>query len=188
MLAIPPPFARGALDEHVAEELHFNLLKARATAAVALAHGGVEAEGAAVQTALLSEFRSGEEVAEVVEGADVNGWVGARGFAEGALVNEDGAAQMLDAGQGKGRRGMGDRRWGFGGRVVGFALGFRVVGGLGSGLEFGLERGQQAVTNEGGLAGTAHARETDEAAQRDGNGEVLEVVGGSTGEGEKVGR
>lgn len=121
MLAIAPPVAVRAADEDVAEELHLDLLEARAPAAFALADAGVEAEGAGVEAALLRQFGGGEEFAEVFERADVNGGVGARGFAERGLIDEDDLGEVLPAGEG------GRGAWGVG-RVVFTFVGVGLVG------------------------------------------------------------
>src|SRR2546426_7521726 len=87
--------AVGAADEHIAEELHLDLLETRAAAAFALALGGIEAERAGVEAALLRGVRLGEQFANVVERANVNGRVGARRFAERRLVHENSAPEMF---------------------------------------------------------------------------------------------
>jgi hypothetical protein len=87
--------AAGAANEDVAEELHFDLLEAGATAALALALGRVETEGAGVQAALPGWVRFSEERADVVKRADIDGGVGARGLAQGRLVHVDNAAQRF---------------------------------------------------------------------------------------------
>src|SRR6266511_3962154 len=72
--------AVGAADEHVAEELHFDLLEAGAATTFALALARIEAEGAGVEAALFRGVGLGEQFAEVVERAEVNGGVGRRRF------------------------------------------------------------------------------------------------------------
>ena len=95
MLAVAASLARGAFDEHVAEELHFNLLEARAAAAVALADGGVEAEGAGVKATLLREFRRREEFADGGEQPDVGRRIRPRRATDRALVDLDRLVDLL---------------------------------------------------------------------------------------------
>ena len=108
MRPITPPATFGAGDEDVAEELHFDLLEARATAAFALALCGVEAEGARVEPALAGQFRLGEQFADIVECADINRRIGAGSFGENGLVHDDGVAERFPAREG---RGMIETNW-----------------------------------------------------------------------------
>ena len=97
MLPIAAAIALGAADENVAEELHLDLLEAGTATFLALADTGVEAEGAGVQSALLCHFGLGEDFADVVERANIDGGIGARGFAECGLIHEDDLAEGLVA-------------------------------------------------------------------------------------------
>jgi len=97
MRAVAASVAVGAADEHVAQELHFDLLEPGAAAAFALALGGVEAEGAGIEPALLRRLRLGEERPDVIEGPDIDRRVGARSFAENGLVHQRHPAQVLGA-------------------------------------------------------------------------------------------
>jgi len=99
MRAIPAAAAIRAADEDVAEELHFDLLETGAPAAFALALGGVEAERAGVETAPFRGVRLGEQFPDVVERADVNGGIRARGFAQRRLVHKHGATETFPAAQ-----------------------------------------------------------------------------------------
>jgi len=90
--AIAASVALGAADENIAKKLHLDFLEARAAAAFALALGGVEAERAGVEALAAGGVGLRKEFADVVECADIDGGVGARGFSEGGLVNKDDAA------------------------------------------------------------------------------------------------
>src|SRR5262245_50342266 len=91
--------ALGAADEDVAQELHLDFFESGAAAFFALALTGVEAEGAAVHATLFGELGLGEEIAERIKSADVNGGVAARCSADGGLVDHNGAAERLPTGQ-----------------------------------------------------------------------------------------
>src|SRR5262249_2142430 len=109
----------GATDEHVAEELHLDLLETCAPTALALALAGIEAERAGIETALLRRIRLREEFPDVVERADVNRRVGTRCFAENGLVHEDDPLKRFTAGKNRRLRAIGVR---WVGRAVAFAL------------------------------------------------------------------
>ena len=87
----------GELD--VGEELHFDGDGAVAFADVAAAAGDVEGEHAGGEVAALGVGLRGEELADVVEGLDVGDGVGARGAADGGLVDEDDLVEVLRAGE-----------------------------------------------------------------------------------------
>src|ERR1041385_6842921 len=95
MLPIPSPVAIGALDEHVAEKLHFDFFEPRAATALALALRGIEAERTGIQTALLREIGLREHFADVVERADVNRRIRPRRLAEDRLVDQHNAAEVF---------------------------------------------------------------------------------------------
>jgi len=99
MRSIAAAVAIGAADEHIAEELHLDLLEAGAATTFALALAGIEAECAGVEAALFGGVGLGEQFADVVERADVNGGVGTRGLAERLLVHEHGTAELFPTGQ-----------------------------------------------------------------------------------------
>ena len=90
-------FFAGQLD--VGEELHFDGDGAVAFAGVAAAAGDVEGEGSGGEALALGVGLGGEEGADVVEGLDVGDGVGARGAADGGLVDEDDFIEVLDAGE-----------------------------------------------------------------------------------------
>ena len=72
---IPPAIAIRAPDEHVTEELHFDLFEAGPAATFTLTDGGVEAECAGVQASLASLFGLGKHLTDVVERADIDGGI-----------------------------------------------------------------------------------------------------------------
>ena len=91
-------FFAGELD--VGEELHFDGDGAVAFADVAAAAGDVEGEAAGGEALALGVGLGGEEGADFVEGLDVGDGVGARGAADGGLVDEDDVVEVLGAGEG----------------------------------------------------------------------------------------
>ncbi|OPZ03672.1 MAG: hypothetical protein BWZ09_02302 [Alphaproteobacteria bacterium ADurb.BinA305] len=84
-----------AAQPHVGQELHLDVLEARAGAGRAAAVAGVEAEGAGGIAALLRLRQGGEEGTDRVPGADVAHRVGARALADRRLVHHDHAAQVI---------------------------------------------------------------------------------------------
>src|SRR5208337_2879135 len=93
--AIAAAIAIRAADKDIAEELHLDLLEARAAAAFALPPAGVEAEGAGVQTALLRRLRLGEDGPDVIERADIDGGIRARRLAENGLIHQHDPAEVF---------------------------------------------------------------------------------------------
>ena len=96
--AITTAIAIRATDENVAEKLHLNLLEPCAATFFALADAGVEAEGAGIQAALPGHFGLREDFADVIERADIDGWIRTWGFAQSRLVHEDNLAERFVAG------------------------------------------------------------------------------------------
>ena len=95
--AEPAAVAIRAAQVHVAEELHLDVLEARAAAGRAAAVAGVEAEHAGAVAALHRQRLDGEQLPDLVERADVARRVGARGLADRALVDEHRVAQPVGA-------------------------------------------------------------------------------------------
>src|SRR5450759_3275196 len=85
----------GEEDEDVAQELHLDLLEARAAASFALPLAGVEAEGAGIESALLGLLGLGEDGPDVIERANIDGGIRARSFAEDGLIHQDDAAEVF---------------------------------------------------------------------------------------------
>src|SRR5438552_18761512 len=99
MRAVATAIAIGAANENVAEELHFYFFEAGATAALTLALGGVEAEGAGVESALFGRLGLSEQLTDVIERADINGRIGAWGSAAAGLIDQYYLVQMLGPAQ-----------------------------------------------------------------------------------------
>src|SRR5262249_54268699 len=89
MFAIAAAIAIRAANENIAEKLHFNFFKPGAAAAFALALAGVEAKRARVQAAAFGCLGLGEDFANIIERADVNGGIGSRCFAKDGLVHKN---------------------------------------------------------------------------------------------------
>src|SRR5581483_9371452 len=81
---------------NVGEELHFDGDRAVAFADIAAAAGDVEGEVSSGVAAALGLGLRGEELADGVEGPDVGDRVGARGAADGRLIDEDDVVEALD--------------------------------------------------------------------------------------------
>ena len=142
-----------AAQVDVGEELHLHVLEAVAAAGGAAAVAGVEAERAGRIAALLRRIRLRVDVADRVPGADVARGVGARGLADGRLVDHDHLGHVLGATQ------------------------FAVLAGHFGRLALGLQqRGVQNVVDERGLARSRDAGHAHQALQRDRDVDVLEVV------------
>ena len=82
-VAIALAIAVRALEVHVGEQLHLDMLKTIAAAGGAAAGAGVEAEGSGRVAALLRLGQSREQLAHRIERADMAGRIGTRGAADG---------------------------------------------------------------------------------------------------------
>ena len=142
-----------AAQVDVGEELHLDVLEARAAAGGAAPVARVEAELGRRVAALARQRRGGEQRADRVPGAHVADRVGARGLADGRLVHEDHAAQVVGAQQALVRAGR--------------------FGGL---AEVAHQRRRQHVLDQRGLAGAGHARHHHQPLQRELHRHVLQVV------------
>ena len=152
-------FFAGEFD--VGEELHLDGDGAVAFADVAAAAGDVEGEVSGAEAAALGVGLGGEEGADVVEGLDVGDGVGARGAADGGLVDEDDVVEVMGAGE--------------------FAEEMRGVAAFG--LAEGLHEGAvEDLMDEGGFAGAADAGDADEEAEGDVDVDAAEVVDAGAGE------
>ena len=103
----------------------------------------------------------GEEGADVVEGLDVGDGVGARGAADGGLVDEDDLVEVLDAGEAA-EEGAG---------VAGFGLAERL-----------LEGAVEDLMDDGGFAGAGDAGDAAEQVEGDVEVDAAEVVDAGAGE------
>ncbi|MNX16520.1 hypothetical protein D3C86_463880 [compost metagenome] len=145
--------AVGAAQVHVRQELHLDVLEARAAAGRATPVAGIEAELARGVAALARQRRGGEDFADGVPRAHVARGVGARGLADGRLVDEHHVAQVIGAEHAVVRA--------------------RRLGGL---AEVAHERGRQHVLDERRFARAAHAGHAHEARERKVDRDVLQVV------------
>ena len=152
--AVAAPVALGAAQVDVGEELHLDVLEARALAGGAAAVAGVEAEGAGRVAALARARRGGEAPPDRIPGADVARRAGARGAPDGRLVHQHHVRQVAVAAQAPVR----PRR-------------------LAAQAEAPAQGPVQHRLDERGLARARHARDAHEAVERQGDVDALEVVG-----------
>src|SRR5690606_8328581 len=149
-----PAVAVGAAQVHVGEELHLDMLEARAPAGRAPAVTRIEAERAGGVAALACERGGGEQLAHGVEGAYIARRVAPRGLADRGLVDEHDVVDPVLAEQP------------------------RVLAGRFGRLAPGLEQGgQQHVLHQGGLAAARHAGDADQPAERELDIDAAQVVG-----------
>ena len=143
----------------VRQEVHLDLDLAVALAGLAAAAGDVEREapGAVAARAALRQRR--EEGAQVVPEPDVGGRVGARGAADGRLVDVDDLVDELDALE----------------LLVGAHGALGAVHGIG-------ERRRDGIRDQRALARTRDARDHREGAELDLGTYVAKVVGTGTGD------
>jgi len=142
-----------AAQVDVGQELHLDVLEARAGAGRAAAVAGVEAEGAGRVAALLRFGQHREQLADRVPGADVADRVGARALADRRLVHEHHVAQPIDPVEpleGAGR----------------FARLAEVLG----------QRRVQHVLQQRGLARAGDAGDAHQVAERDADVDAAQVV------------
>ena len=133
--------------------MHLDLLGALPLAGLAAAALDVEAEPAGLVAADLRLARLGEELADQVEHARVRRRVAARRPADGRLVDLDDLVDLRDAED------------------------LLVLAGLLARLvEPPLQRPEQNLVDQRALARSGDARDADEAAQREFDVDVLEVV------------
>ncbi|SQA72392.1 Uncharacterised protein [Burkholderia mallei] len=142
-----------ATQVDVAQELHLDVLEAGAAAARAAAVAGVEAEGARAVAALQRKRRLREQLADLVERADIARRVRARGLADRRLVDEHDVAHLLRAREA--------------------AVRARRFGGL---AEVPRHRRIEHVLQQRRFAGTRHARHAYEALQRNLDRDVAQIV------------
>ena len=128
---------------YVGQEVHFYFDHAVALAGFAAAAFDVEREAADVVAAFAREGYAGEQVADGGEQAGVGGGVGARGAADGGLVDVDDFVELVEAAD----------------VVVGggfFVGAVELAGG-----DFG-----QRVVNQGGFAAAGYAGDAGNQAER----------------------
>jgi len=142
-----------ATQVHVGQELHFDVLEARAAAGGTAPRARVEAEGAGGVLALTRQRRHRKQRAHGIERTHIAGRVGAGRLADGRLVDEVDRAQPVGAQQ-----------------IVVFA------GRVGGQAEVAQQGRVQDVLDQRGLARAAHAGHADQALQRELDVQVLQVV------------
>src|SRR5581483_5230189 len=133
-----------AVDVNVGQEMHLDALGALALAGLAPPAFDVEAEAAHLIAADLGLAGEGEDLADLVKHTGVGGGVGARRSADGALVNLDHLVDLGHALDGFMRAGLYLRR-----------------------VELALQRRQERLVDERGLAAAADAGDANEAAEGD---------------------
>jgi hypothetical protein len=161
-LAIARAVAIRAAQVHVREELHLDMLEAVAAAGGAAPVARVEAESARGVGACPGVRGRREQVADRVEGAHVARRIGARGAADGRLVDEHDVVHVLGADQ-----------------LAECAGRFRRL------AEVLAQRGMQDVLYQRGLARARHSRHAHQAAQREVDVDVLQVVLGGAANAER---
>src|SRR6185503_1771681 len=145
----------------VGEEVHLDLDEAVALARLAPAALDVEAEAAGLVAAGLALGQAGEPVADHGEGAGVGRGVGARGPADRRLVDVDDLVELLEAGD----------------------LAARAAGDAGP-VESSGGAGVERVDGEARLATAADSGDAGEGGEREGGGDLAQVVGGRAGDDE----
>ncbi len=140
-------------DEHVGEEVHLHELHAVALAGLAPAalHVEAEAAGLVAESARLGRLR--EDVADEVEHLGVGGRVGARRPPDGLLVDVDDLVDLLVPDDG-----------------------LVLAGHVAAAVEQPRQRGVEDAVHERRLPGPGDAGHRHEAAEREGDGDVAEVV------------
>ena len=161
LLVVAAAVADFAEDVDVGEEVHLDAALAFALAGFAAAALDVEAEAAGLVAALARLGEHGEEVADGGEDAGVGGGVGARGAADGGLVDLDDFVELVGA-------------------VDGFVL----AGFFARAVELLGEGAVEDVVDEGAFAGAADAGDDGHDAEGEVRGDVLEVVRGGVLDGE----
>ena len=140
-------------DVHRRQKVHLNFENAIALAFFAATTLDVEAEAAWLIATHLGGRQPSKEVADVVEHAGIRGGIAPRRAANGRLVDDDDLVQTL----------------------VAFEDAMFTRTFLGT-VKLAEQRAAQNVIHKGALAGTAHAGDTGERAERDAHINVLEVV------------
>ncbi|MNQ41688.1 hypothetical protein D3C85_553730 [compost metagenome] len=142
-----------AAQVDVGQELHFHVFETRATAGRAAPVAAVEAERARRVGAFARQRRLREQLADGVERAHIAGRVGTGGLADGRLIHHDHVGDLFGAQQ-----------------AVEGARRFRRLALL---LQ---QSGEQHVLHQRGLARAGHAGHADQAAQRQLDRHILQVV------------
>ena len=141
------------LDIDVGEEVHLDLFHAVAFARFAASAFHIEAEASDIVAANARGGQAGKEFAHRPEGAGVGHGIGARGAADGRLVDDDRLVDLLEAED----------------ALVFSRTIFRAV-------KVAEERAPQDVVHERGFATAGDAGHAGEAAEWKGGGEIAEVI------------
>ena len=162
-LVVAASVADLALHVDVGHEVHFDAALAVALAGFAAAAGDVEAEAAGLVAALARFGQHGEQIADGREDLRVGGGIGARRAADGRLVDADHFVDLVGAFE----------------RFVHAGLFARAVERLG-------QRAIENVVDQRAFSAAAHAGDDGHHAERDADGEVLQVVLARAGHGEPL--
>src|SRR4051794_27682108 len=152
-LVIAAPIAHFALYVYVGHEVHFDAPLAVSLARLAAAPGDVETEAPGLVAALARFGHHRKQVADGREHLGVGGRVGARGAADGRLVDADDFVELVGAFQ----------------RFVRAGLLARTV-------EIARQGAVEDIVDQRALAAAAHAGDYGHYAQRDADVDVLQVV------------
>src|SRR6266852_2519523 len=141
-------------DVNIGKKIHFDAAETIALAGFAAASFDVEAEAAGTVAALARFGEHGEQLANGGENAGVGGRVGARGAADGSLVDLDDFVDLIGADDFAVRAG-------------------RLLGAI----EFLGEGAIEDVVDEGGFAGAGNAGDDREQAEGQSDVDIFQIVG-----------
>ncbi len=162
-LVVAAAVADVAEDIDVGEEVHLDATLAFTLAGLAAASLDVEGEAAGFVAALAGLGEHGKEIADGGEDTGVGGGIGARGPADGGLVDLDDFVDLVDADDSA------------------------VLAGLFAGaVEFFCEGAVEDVVDEGALAGAADAGDNGHDSEGEVDREIFEVVGVGVLDGDPV--
>ncbi len=161
----------------VGEELHFDGDGAVALADFAAAAGDVEGEVAGGVAFAVAIGRGGEQVADDVEGLDVGDGIRTRGAADGGLVDEDDFVEQVGAIDGLPELAVGAGEL--------FAL---LLGGFPRAFPFEFlgQSLEDDLMDQGAFTGAGDAGDGHQHIKRDGDVDVLEVIGAGAADGDDL--
>ena len=152
-------------DIDIGQEVHFDLDQAVARAGFAAPAFDVEAEAAGFVAAGQRFRQAGEPIADVGEAAGIGRGVGARGAADGGLIDVDHLVEVVQP------------------------IKVIVRGGEHAGaVQFAGGGVVECIDGEGGFAAARHAGDAGEGAQRDAGGDALQIVAAGVLHGEFLAR
>src|SRR5882762_1065726 len=143
-----------ASDVNIGQKIHFDAAQAVALAGFAAAAFYVEAEAAGAVAAFAGFGEHGEKLADGGEDAGVSGGIGARGAADGCLVDLDNFVDLIGAND--------------------FAVG---AGRFLRAIEFLGEGAIEDVVDQGGFAGAGDAGDYGEQTEGERDVDIFEIVG-----------